>query len=139
MDREAIDSFIDSLTRKRPKPINCPGMRTVCDKRSSSFRLPAELATGVIPIFAMLLPKIIMGPSRPWSDRYLFSALNAFQRLSMWEVLTALKRVELLSPVTFRISLEGRSTRSVGRESHGLKRSVRVQAYLLKLSGELVC
>jgi Phage integrase SAM-like domain len=31
-------------------------------------------------------------------------------------------------PVTFRTSLGGRSTRSVGRESFGIKRSVRVQA-----------
>jgi hypothetical protein len=39
------------------------------------------------------------------------------------------KHVELLRAVTFRASLEGRSTRSVGRESLGLKRSVRVQAF----------
>ncbi len=39
-----------------------------------------------------------------------------------------LKRVEQLSAVTFRTSLEGRSTRSVGRESLGVKRSIRVQA-----------
>src|SRR5262249_48222745 len=109
MDRESIDLFMESLTGKRPKAIKWPGMRTVCDKRSSSFRLPIELANIVVAIFTMLVAKMIMGPSRPWSDRYLFSALNAFQRLSMWEVLTALKRVELLSPVTFRTSLEGRS------------------------------
>ena len=40
-----------------------------------------------------------------------------------------LKRVEHLSAVTFRTSLEGRSARSVGWESLGLKRSVRVQAW----------
>ena len=39
-----------------------------------------------------------------------------------------LKRVEQLAAVTFRTSLEGRSTRSVGRELLDLKRSVRVQA-----------
>ena len=88
----------------------------------------AILLLGGIPIFAMSLAIMIMGPSRPWSDRYLFSTLNGFQRLSMWKLLTTLKRVELLSPVIFRTSLEGRSTRSVGRESLGLKRSVRVQA-----------
>jgi len=33
------------------------------------------------------------------------------QRLSMWKALTTLKRVEVLSPVIFRTSLEGRSTR----------------------------
>ncbi|MBV8533247.1 MAG: hypothetical protein JO207_05540 [Verrucomicrobia bacterium] len=39
----------------------------------------------------MSLPIVIMGPSRPWSDRYLFSLLNAFQRLSTWDGLTVLK------------------------------------------------
>jgi hypothetical protein len=82
----------------------------------------------------------IMGQSRPWSDRYLFSAFNASQQLSILfnslqrdstsERLTVLKRVEHLSAVTFRTSLEGRSTRSVGRESQGVKRSVRVQAFI---------
>jgi hypothetical protein len=28
-----------------------------------------------------LLALLIMGQSRPWSDRYLFSAFNAFQRI----------------------------------------------------------
>jgi hypothetical protein len=74
----------------------------------------------------MLLPIMIIGPSRPWSDRYLFSAFNASQQLSTLfntlqrhstpERLAVLKRVEHLSAVTFRTSLEGRSTRSVGRE-----------------------
>jgi hypothetical protein len=80
-----------------------------------------------------------MGQSRPWSDRYLFSAFNASQRLSTLfntlqldstlEELAVLKRVEHLSAVTFRTSLEGRSTRSVGRELLSVKRSVRVQAF----------
>src|SRR5260370_4107150 len=104
-------------------------MRSFCDKRSSSFRLPTELATGVIAIFAMLLAIMIIGPSRPWSDRYLFLPFNYLQRLSTWEVLTTLKGIEPLSPVTFRTSLEGRSTRSVVREALGVKRSVRVQAF----------
>src|SRR5205823_15052062 len=87
------------------------------------WRIPfSNLAIGFIT-FAMMLAIIIMGPSRPWSDRYLFSLLNAFQRLSTWEVLTALKPVELLSAVTLRTSLEGRSTHRVGRESFDLKRS----------------
>jgi len=47
----------------------------------------SNFGAGFIPIFAMLLPRMIMGPSRPWSDRYLFSALNALQRPSTWEVL----------------------------------------------------
>jgi hypothetical protein len=85
------------------------------------------------------LPRFIRGQSRPWSDGYLFSVFNASQQLSIrfnnlqhdstTKRLTVLKRVEQLSAVTFRTSLEGRSTRSVGRESHGVKRSVRVQAF----------
>ena len=61
------------------------------------------------------------------SDRDLFFFFNYLQRLSTWEIPTTLKGIELLSPVTLRTSLEGRSTRSVGRKSVGLKRSVRVQ------------
>ena len=76
-----------------------------------------------------LLTELIMGQSRPWSDRYLFSPFNGFQRLSTRALPAALKRVELLSAVTFRTSLEGRSTRSVGREFLGLKRIVRVHAF----------
>jgi hypothetical protein len=70
-------------------------------------------------MFAMLFVIMIMGPSRPWSDRYLFFPFNYLQRLSTWKGLTTLKSVEPLSPVTFQTSLEGRSTRSVGRESFG--------------------
>jgi hypothetical protein len=81
-----------------------------------------------------------MGPSRPWSDRYLFSALNAFERLSTREVLTTLKRVEQLVAVTFRTSLEGRSTRGGGWELLDVKRSVRVQAFTCSgWCDELVC
>jgi hypothetical protein len=68
----------------------------------------------------MLIAITIMGPSRPWSDRYLFSAFNASQRLSTLfntlqrdstlEEPAVLKRVEQLAAVTFRTSLEGRST-----------------------------
>jgi hypothetical protein len=71
----------------------------------------------------------VMGQSRPWSDRYLFSVFNTPQQLSIrfntlqhdstLEELAVLKRVEQLSAVTFHTSLEGRSTRSVGRESLG--------------------
>jgi hypothetical protein len=46
----------------------------------------------------MLLATMIMGPSRPWSDRYLFFPFNYLQRLSTWEVLTTLKLVELVIP-----------------------------------------
>jgi len=58
--------------------------------------------------------------------------LNDFQHCSTpfnTERLAVLKRVEHLSAVTFRTSLEGRSTRSGGWESQGVKRSVRVQAF----------
>ena len=85
------------------------------------------------------LVALVMGQSRPWSDRYLFSAFNASQRLSTLfntlqldstlEELAVLKRVEHLSAVTFRTSLEGRSTRSVGRELLSVKQSVSVQAF----------
>jgi hypothetical protein len=85
------------------------------------------------------LVALVMGQSRPWSNRYLFSAFNASQRLSTLfntlqldstlEELAVLKRVEHLSAVTFRTSLEGRSTRSVGRELLSVKQSVRVQAF----------
>jgi hypothetical protein len=87
----------------------------------------------------MPLVIIIMGPSRPWSDRNLFSAFNVSQQLSIrfntlkrystLGGLAVLKRVEP-STVTFRTSLEGRSTRSVGRELLGVKRSVRVQEFI---------
>jgi hypothetical protein len=83
MDRESIDLFYGKPTRKRPKPMNWPGMRTVCDKRSSSFRLPTELATGVIAIFAMLLAVMIMGPvaalERPLPLLPLATTFNDFQ------------------------------------------------------------
>jgi hypothetical protein len=90
----------------------------------------------------MPLAIMIMGPSRPWSDRYLFSAFNASQQLSIrfntlqrhstLGGLAVLKPVEPLSAVTFRTSLEGRSTRSVGREPQGVKRSVRVHFGVIK-------
>ena len=55
--------------------------------------------------------------------------LNTLQHDSTLEELAVLKRLEQLSAVTFRTSLEGRSTRSGWRESQGVKRSVRVQAF----------
>jgi len=74
----------------------------------------------------MPLAIMIVGQSRPWSDRDLFSVFNASQRLSILfnnlqrlstsERLAALKRVEHLPAVTFRTSLEERSTRSGGWE-----------------------
>ena len=86
----------------------------------------AILLLGVISIFAMTLALVIMGQSRPWSDRYLFLAFNGFQCERYYRCGNTLNS---LAAVTFRTSLEGRSTRSVGRESLGLKRSVRVQAF----------
>ena len=50
----------------------------------------------MFPIFTMLLAINDNGPSRPWSDRYLFFPFNYLQRLSTWKVLTALKRLELV-------------------------------------------
>jgi hypothetical protein len=66
-------------------------------------------------IFAMLLAGIIVGPSRPWSDRYLFFPFNYFQRFSTWKVLTALKGVELL-PYRFLPSLPCREVDAQRRE-----------------------
>jgi hypothetical protein len=100
-------------------------MRSVCAK-GPLVSLFSNFGIDLISIFAMPLAIMIVGPSRPWSDRDLFSVFNAsqqlstlfnnLQRLSTSESLAALKRVEHLSAVTFRTSLEGRSTRSVGRE-----------------------
>jgi hypothetical protein len=83
--------------------------------------------SGAYSIFATPLAGSIMGQSRPWSDRYLFSVFNASQRLSTLfnnlqrhstpERLAALKRVEHLSTVTFRTSLEGRRAASGGSRS----------------------
>jgi len=67
-------------------------------KRRKWFDLFIEFPTELVPIFAMLLGIMIMGPSRPWSDRYLLFPLNYLQQLSTWKVLTALKRVELVIP-----------------------------------------
>jgi hypothetical protein len=119
--------------------------KPIAGQRRAVARLHARLHEVMLDgwpasIFAMTLALLIMGQSRPWSDRYLFSALNAIQRLKTPLMLTMLKRVEHLSAVTFRTSLEGRSARSVGRESVGLKRSVRVQAFTRSRSlDEAVC
>jgi hypothetical protein len=87
-------------------------------------------------VFSMPLALFIMGQSvaleRPLpllGVQRLSTLFNVLQRLSTPALLAVLKRSEHLSAVTFRTSLEGRSTRSVGRESLGLKRSVRVQAF----------
>src|ERR1700730_10316067 len=68
------------------------------------------------PVAALERPVPLLGVQR------LSTPLNSIE-------LTILKRVEHLSAVTFRTSLEGRSARSVGWESLGLKGSVRVQAW----------
>jgi hypothetical protein len=41
-----------------------------------------ELCEGYRFVFAMPLELFIQGQFRPWSDRYIFSAFNASQRLS---------------------------------------------------------
>ena len=43
----------------------------------------------------MALARMIMGPSRPWSDRYLFSSFSGFQRISTWKLPPTSKCVEL--------------------------------------------
>jgi hypothetical protein len=57
------------------------------------LNLSTEFGAVFIPIFAMLIAIMVMGLSRPRSDRYLFFPFNGFQR---GEVRTALKRVELV-------------------------------------------
>jgi hypothetical protein len=70
----------------------------------------------------------------------LSTTFNTLQHDSTLEKLAVLKRVEHLSAVTFRTSLEVRSTRSGGRELLGVKRSVRVQAFTCPSQrDEVVC
>jgi hypothetical protein len=45
----------------------------------------------------MLLSNNDNGPVAAQSDRYLFPILHRLQRLSTWEVVTVLKRVELFT------------------------------------------
>src|SRR5713101_109760 len=49
-----------------------------------------------------LLAKLRTGPSRPWSDRYLFGGVQRLSTHLNASRLTMLKRVEHLSAVTFR-------------------------------------
>jgi len=49
-------------------------------QRPSSFERSIEFPIGLVPIFAMLLAIMIMGPSRLWSDRYLLWPFDCFQR-----------------------------------------------------------
>src|ERR1700720_3666479 len=68
------------------------------------------------------------GQSRPWSDRYLFSAFNAsqqlstlfntLQRISTSAILAMLKRVEHLPPVTSEPPQGRRRDRRGGSHSH---------------------
>jgi len=77
-------------------------------QRPGSRYLSIEFAARLIAMFAMLLAIIIMGRSRPWSDRYLFSSLNGFQRISTWKLSPTLKRVEHLWSVSRLSSRDGR-------------------------------
>jgi hypothetical protein len=52
-------------------------MRSVRAKRPDC----GDLFIGFIRIFAMPLAIMIMGPLRPWSDRYLFWPFDCFQRI----------------------------------------------------------
>jgi hypothetical protein len=114
----------------RLKNPSCPGIASVCPQLPVRQAYLAILLVGRVSIFAMSLAPLINGPvaalERPvplLGVQRLSTPLNSIG-------LTMLKRVEHLSPVTFRTSLEGRSARSVGWESLGLKRSVRVQAFI---------
>jgi hypothetical protein len=65
------------------------------------------------PVAAPERPVPLLGVQR------LSTAFNSFKRLSTSAILAVLKRVEQLAAVTFRTSLEGRSTRSGGWELLG--------------------
>jgi hypothetical protein len=78
-----------------------------------------------VPVAALERPLPLLGVQRLSTT---FNTVQHLQLDSTLEELAVLKRVEHLSAVTFRTSLEGRSTRSVGRELLDLKRSVRVHA-----------
>jgi hypothetical protein len=77
----------------------------------------STFGTEFISIFAMPRAIMIMGPSRPWSDRYLFSAFNASQQLSIrfntlqryltLGGLAVLKRVELYPQLPSEPPLKG--------------------------------
>ena len=124
-----------SLNRVRAVPrfvSGCMKLRSAGGPARKAYL--AILLLGVISIFAMTLALLIMGQSRPWSDRYLFLAFNGLHCEHHYRRGNTLNS---LRAVTFRTSLEGRSTRSVGRESLGLKRSVRVQAVEQYLDCEL--
>jgi hypothetical protein len=72
------------------------GEKLSATNRRKPFNLSEEFPAGLVPVFAMQLAIMITGPSRPWSDRYLFFPFNYLQRLSTWKVLTALKGIELI-------------------------------------------
>jgi len=74
----------------------------------------------------MTLALVIMGQSRPWSDRYLFLAFSGFQRGRYHRgenTLTYYAQLPSEPP------LKGGRRIASGVESLGLKRSVRVQAF----------
>ena len=114
---DSVERFLDFM----------PGCMKLCSAAGSARE--ANLAILLLGLFLYLrltLALVIMGQSRPWSDHYLFLALNGLQRGRYYR---RGKTLNSLRAVTLRTSLEGRSARSVGRESVGLKRSVRVQAF----------
>ena len=117
---DSVERFLDFM----------PGGMKLCSAGGPAHE--AYLATLLLGLFQYLrlkLALLIMSQSRPWSDRYLFLAFNGFQCEHHYRRGNTLNS---LRAVTFRTSLEGRSTHGVGRESLGLKRSVRVQAFTCK-------
>jgi len=73
--------------RRAVAPLRAKLYEVILSGWPGSGGLFSNFANGIIPIFAILPAIMIMGLSRPWSDRYLFSLVNAFQRLSTWDVL----------------------------------------------------
>jgi hypothetical protein len=124
---DSVERFLDFM----------PGGMKLCSAGGPAHEAYLATATGVIPIFAIDASISDNGPvaalERPLP-------LLGFQRLGTRALLPTWKRVEHLSAVTLPTSLEGRSTRSVGRESLGLKRKRKgASVYLLMVVDEVVC
>jgi hypothetical protein len=91
----------------------------------SETRMPVAVVVGSLARLATAA----MGPSRPWSDGYLFSALNLPRLPSTPPMLAMLKRAQTSSPVTSGPPLKGGRRVASGGSRLGIKRSVRVQTF----------
>jgi hypothetical protein len=78
VDRESI---IYAKPTRRLTTLCYRAMRSVCAQGLA--REPISTLVLNSFLFAMPLAIMIMGQSRPWSDRYLFAAFNASQQISI--------------------------------------------------------